>query len=103
MGEQAVAQRFFGYAGGPQQAAAPEKTENADQQPQAEDDQGLVEQAVWVGGQQGQVIHDPLDHPGNEELEQVHHDQAEETDDNRPAVCHQIGLDQLEGLHHTSV
>ena len=76
MSKKPVAQGFFGDAGGPQQAAAPEKAKKTDAQTQNENGQGILHQTSGIRLHECQIVHRPFDDAGDEQLKQVHDDQA---------------------------
>ena len=93
MVKQAVAQALLDAAGCAQQAQPPDVAKRADQNGDAGDGERIVEQPAGVDAQQGEVVDRPLDHPGDDELQHVHEDQADQADQNPVPVLREIRLD----------
>ena len=71
-------------------------------QPQGQNGHGMIQQAAVIHLQEGQVVDHPLDDAGDEKLEQVHHDQAQQAEQDDASVGDQVRLYQLEGFHRSS-
>ena len=70
----------------PQKAAAPEETENTDAYPQGQNQSRVNQKPSVIDLQKGQVVHHPFDYPGNEKLQQVDDDQAQQTEQDGGAI-----------------
>jgi hypothetical protein len=94
MGKQLVSQTFFHPAGKTDQAPAPAVAKHAHQQRDRSQVQSVAHQNARAGGKKRQIVNGPFDDPGNEQLKEVHGDQAANAAENLQPLLDKIWQDQ---------
>ena len=93
--EESVAQPFFNPAGGPQEKPAPEISKESNHQTDGENRACMDGQARRGGSKAGQIVNGQFDHPWNGQLQKIHQDQADKSQEYNHPVLDEIGLYEI--------
>jgi len=94
MGKEAISDSLLNAPRCPYETPSPNKTKDSYEQGHGHDVEGIPEQPGGRNATNGEIVHCPLDDPGNDQLKEVNHQQREKPENNDGPLLSKVAFNE---------